>query len=348
MTDPDRTNTDETEDALPREDHRWPRLGLLTTVLLIAGVVVALPFAFASMQTELLGRQQETLYEFPSGEAITVATAARMALGESFYNLAATDVNEAGGTLGVALSARRDCSAGCAAVRVVVAALGSNAPLRQGLPPSVVVNLGATDSTYAGAVSLPIEGWPSLYPYDSYSIRLGVSSGIVGPDGNVTPATAADLQGTVLGTIQNASADFFMDPPRPLDPATVAHADDAGHYLGVMELTFRRPLYLRVLAALLPLLVALSTGLSLVTRNVNDLLIGVGSLVIGIWGVRAVLVPSGYPVVTTIDLSLSMIILLMLLALAIRSARQFHRRSALPALPAPPRVPTVRPRSRRR
>lgn len=347
MTEPDRA-ADPDADTPPREDHRWPRVGLLTTVVLIACVVVALPFAFASMQTELLGRQQETLYEFPTGQAITVDGASAIAATENFYNLAITSIDESNGTVGIALSAERECAGDCPALHVVITALGSNAPLRQGLPPSVAVDVGPAEPTLAESITLPVEGWPSLYPFDAYTLRLGIATSVAGVHGR--PTAAGGGPGAAVGTVQNASADLLMDTPRQLDPSTVAHASDADRYLGVMELTFRRPLYLRVLGLFLPLLVALSTGLSLVTRNVNDLLVGVGSLVIGIWGVRAVLVPSGYPVVTTIDLSLSMIILLLLLALAIRSARQFHRRSALPPLPlpVPPRAPTANPRARRR
>ncbi len=342
----DRTNADAPEDAPPPENHRWPRIGLLTTVVLIAGVVVALPFAFASMQTELLGREQETLFEFPSGETISVADAEQFALDEDFYNLAITSIDEESGTVAIAFSAERPCADECPAMHVIVTSLGSNAPLRQGLPPSVTIDVAASQATLADSVTLPVEGWPSLYPFDTYTLRLGLSTRLAGSPNR----TAERADRPTVGTVQNASPDLLMETPVPLDPDDVAHASDADRYLGVMELTFHRPLYLRVMGVLLPLLVALSTALSLATRNVNDLLLGVGSLVLGIWGVRAVMVPGGYPVVTTIDLSLSLIIMLMLLALAIRSAFQLHRRSALPPLPlpAPPRGHTVNPRTRRR
>ena len=45
----------------------------------------------------------------------------------------------------------------------------------------------------------------------------------------------------------------------------------------------------------------------------TDLIVGIGSLILGIWGVRSVLVPSSLPVVTSIDLALSVIILFVLL-----------------------------------
>lgn len=349
MTDPDRPDAEAPEETTP-ESHRWPRLGLLTTVILIAFVVVALPFAFASMQTELLGREQETLYQFPTGATIGIANADQIAATEDFYNLAITSIDESAGTVGIALSAERPCSAECPAMHVIITALGSNAPLRQGLPPSVTVDVGASQPTLADSITLPIEGWPSLYPFDTYTLRLGIATRVAGVSGYSASAADNGSDRPAVGTVQNASPNLLMTTPRPLDPAVVAHASDADRYLGVMELTFHRPLYLRVLAVFLPLLVALSTALSRATRNVNDLLVGFGSLVLGIWGIRAVLVPGGYPVVTTIDLSLSMIILLMLLALAVRSAFKLHHRSALPPLPrpSPPHVPTVHPRMRRR
>jgi hypothetical protein len=67
-------------------------------------------------------------------------------------------------------------------------------------------------------------------------------------------------------------------------------------------------------------------------RSMTDLIVGIGSLILGIWGVRSVLVPSSLPVVTSIDLALSVIILFVLLGLSVRSALHFHKQSALPAV----------------
>jgi hypothetical protein len=65
-------------------------------------------------------------------------------------------------------------------------------------------------------------------------------------------------------------------------------------------------------------------------RSMTDLIVGIGSLILGIWGVRSVLVPSSLPVVTSIDLALSVVILFVLLGLSVHAALHFRRQSDLP------------------
>jgi len=98
----------------------------------------------------------------------------------------------------------------------------------------------------------------------------------------------------------------------------------------VQELRFERPVHQEILAVLLILLIAVSAIMAVAMRNMTDLIVGIGSLILGIWGVRSVLVPSSLPVVTSIDLALSVIILFVLLGLSVRSALHFQKQSELP------------------
>ena len=85
------------------------------------------------------------------------------------------------------------------------------------------------------------------------------------------------------------------------------------------------------LAVALVLLIGVSAAMALVTRGINDLALGIGGLILGIWGVRSVLMPQSIGTITAVDLALSWLILLLLLGLAIRAALHFHRQSELPA-----------------
>jgi hypothetical protein len=89
------------------------------------------------------------------------------------------------------------------------------------------------------------------------------------------------------------------------------------------------------LTIVLVLLIAVSAVMALLTRAVNDLALGIGGLILGIWGVRSVLAPQPLPGVSALDLALSWLILILLLGLALRAAHHFHRQSDLP-LPKPP------------
>jgi FtsH-binding integral membrane protein len=102
----------------------------------------------------------------------------------------------------------------------------------------------------------------------------------------------------------------------------------------VEEITFERPAYLKVLAVVLVVLIAVSATMALFTREVSDLTLGIGGLILGVWGIRSILMPQGLSTVTAIDLALSWLILLLLLGLALRAALHFLRHSEL-SLPRP-------------
>ena len=127
-----------------------------------------------------------------------------------------------------------------------------------------------------------------------------------------------------------------MPPPVAIDPQDAHAATDPFAFLAVQSLTFGRPAYLEVLAVVLVALIAISAALALFTRSISELTLGVGGLILGVWGVRSVLMPTSLPTVTAIDLALTWVILLLLLGFALRAILHFHRNSDLP-LPRPRR-----------
>ena len=118
-----------------------------------------------------------------------------------------------------------------------------------------------------------------------------------------------------------------MAPPVVVAAQPRADAADTPHL--VYDLAFRRPAYLPVLAGLLVVFVAISSALALLTQPVDGLMLGVGVLILAIWGVRSVLVPSSLDAVTAVDLALSGVILLLLIGVAVRAAFHLHRRAGL-------------------
>ena len=137
--------------------------------------------------------------------------------------------------------------------------------------------------------------------------------------------------GTV--TLQNRISDLVMPPPIPINPGTTAAATGASPFIAVQSLRLERPAYLPRMAVTLIVLIAISTVLAVFTRGFNELVLGIGGLILGVWGVRSVLMPQPVPAVTTIDLALSWVIFLLLFGLALRTVMHFYRRSDVPAPP---------------
>jgi hypothetical protein len=321
---------------LPTPHRHWYRLALGATLLLVLGVLVMLPLAVRSMQ-EVLGRGPDPLYDLMTGEVVTAEAAAAAEADATYFNLGLVNFDEATGQVTVAVSGNRTCAQACPSLALTFAALDDDADQRRGLPPSATLALTPEDRVFSQAIQLPVRGQPSLYPFDQYQLWLGVGGVATETDGTIVELRPENLAGRAVVTFQNRIPDIIMDAPVPIAPDTVSATADPFGFIAVQALTFERPAYLKVLAVVLVVLIAISATLAMFTRGIDELALGFGGIILGVWGVRSVLMPQSLSTVTAIDLALSWLILLLLLGLAVRAMLHFHRHSDLP-LPRPRRT----------
>ncbi|MGH2602283.1 MAG: hypothetical protein ACRDJ9_23225, partial [Dehalococcoidia bacterium] len=153
------------------------------------------------------------------------------------------------------------------------------------------------------------------------------------PDGTVQSLSAEEAADRLVATLQVELPRLDMSGPHPVDASRIEATGGTYPFLIVDELTFERSLYLRVLTVLLVLLVAAAASFAVFLRPLNELVIDVGALVIGIWGIRSILVgidaPPGSSVV---DLSLSIVILFLFAAITVRALMFLDERARLNVL----------------
>jgi hypothetical protein len=311
------------------------RAALAVTALVVITVLASLPFAVRSMVVQLFGSQQDALYDLNTDQEVPPVVAAVEGSHGHYYNVAVVDVSETTGSVTLAISGNRECPGFCPAVTIVMFALDDNASQRRGLPPSATIVLEPDDLVFSESATLPIRGRPNLYPFDFYDLWLGFAVQAKDAAGNPLDFEAERLREGFVITLQNQDNGLVMTPPRRIDPASVAAVTDPGMLPLVQAIRFDRPDYLKVLSVLLVLLIAASGGIALATRSIDDLLLGVGGLILGVWGIRSVLVNQPLPGISAVDLALTLVILFLLLGLAIRLTLHFHRHSELrlPRLP---------------
>ena len=87
-----------------------------------------------------------------------------------------------------------------------------------------------------------------------------------------------------------------------------------------------------MLAVLLVLLVASAAAYAVFLRPLQDLIVNSGALVLGVWGIRAILTPSNISFMTAIDLALSVVIIFLLGAISVRALMFMHDRAELTLL----------------
>lgn len=318
----------------PRPPHRH-RLALVATVLLIVVVLVALPVALQSVLVELLGAPDNTLYSLVTGRSLTAGRpiAPRQRGTEpqrdSYLNVVVEGLDESTRIATLRLSGQRSCTTDCPAYTLVLVAVDDDATQRAAMPPSASITIKPDTILLNEKVQLPVSGQPSLYPFDRYQLWLGIIAYANQADGSAVPIHPSDVEQRMSLTLQARLARVIMAPPVSIDPASVHVATDPFDFFSVNALAFERPSYLKALTVLLVLLITASGFFAVFMRPVHDLFLGIGGVILGVWGVRSVIVQTSLPYVTAVDLALSAVILLLLLGLAVRAAQHFHRLSEL-------------------
>jgi hypothetical protein len=333
---------------------RWHRFVLAPTLLLVAAALGLLPFVVASMVAELRGGQ-DVLYDLFSGRPVEAGEEVDPG-GAEYLNVAVVALDEAAGSATLAVSGNRDCDE-CRTKRMTLFALDEDASQRRGVTPFATVIVPEGETTFSETVTLPVRGSPTRYPFDAYRLRLGldlpppdfVLEGVPPaspepqaaepaaiPRADALPGEDGAPPGQVLATLQSQLTRFAMVDPELVASEPTMPGPPEPHL--VYDLEFQRPAYLPVLAGLLVVFVATSSALALLTQPIDGLMLGVGGLILAIWGVRSVLVPSWLEAVTAVDLALSAVILLLLIGVAVRAALHLHRRAGL-------HLPRLRPRS---
>lgn len=306
---------------------------LIATVLLC--VVALLPFTVASVVDELTGPPEGRIYYVPGPSVPAAAT-------HTHLHVAIAALDDFQQLVTLRVSGNHVCETPCAwSDRVVFFSVPpGEAP--EGLPPSVSVTLPADLTEVTQTFQLPARGHPTQYPFDSFRIWLGVVLQRVLPDGTVQTLTPAEAQGHLFLSFQEQVPRQTMDPPIAIDPTSMRPEHVPYDYLYVEALTLVRPLWLRVLAILLVLLVAAAGAYAVFMRPLNELVINAGALVLGVWGIRQILTNSNYPGLTAVDLSLSIVILFVLSAITVRALLFAHDRAELRLLRRPARPSTAR------
>jgi ABC-type multidrug transport system fused ATPase/permease subunit len=289
---------------------------LIGTLLLF--IFALLPFTVASVVDELLGPPEGRIFYVPGPSVAAAPTHTRLHVA-----MAALDDFQQLATLRV--SGHHYCETRCEwNDRVVFFAISPLEEAPEGLPPSAAITLPADIAAVTETFQLPARGHPTRYPFDTYDLWLGVVLQRVLPDGAVQTLTPEQARGHLFLSFQEQVPRQTMQPPRQVDPASVRPPNAPFDYLYVDVLTLVRPLWLRILAIMLVLLVAAAASYAVFMRPLHELVINAGALVLGVWGIRQILTNANYAGLTAVDLSLSVVILFLLSAITVRALLFAH------------------------
>jgi hypothetical protein len=307
----------------PGKRHLRYRIAFFVTALMVLSIVVTLPFSVKSVVDDVLGPSTgRVIYitKYVPGAELPV---------HAKLHLAFVSIDETQLLATLRVSGHHHCPNCPWSQRVLFVAISADAAEAAGLPPSAVITLPPDGIEVSQMIQLPVRGHPIHYPFDQYRVVIGVALQGVFPDGRVESRSAEQARGHFFLSIQELLPRQMMVGPFLLDPASVRAPDDPYPYIDAFEVLFERPRYLRVLAVMLVLLVAAAAAYSVFLRPLNDLVMNSGALVLGVWGIRAILTPSNIYYITAIDLALSVVIIFLLGAITVRALVFVHDEAEL-------------------
>lgn len=304
------------------------RLGLFVALASVILSVVLLPFALSSLFSA---------YQHPVGERGFDVTTLHTLHGEwTKLNLAVVSIDEAADTMTLRVSGFHHCPRRCSEVeRVQLFSVHADPRDALGVPPSSSVDLPRDASEIDQLVTLPITGDLIAYPFDHYQLLLGVTFSKITAAGVSIPFDRATTQAGLEYSVDNTVPRLSLAMPTSVAPHI--YSATGVHYDTLTSLNFSRPIYLQILTVLLTILIVLAAAYGLLIRPFTQIIPTVGALVLGVWGVRSLLVGS-YPADSTgVDLVLEASILLLLLGVGVRAVIFMWPRAHLTRHSGPPR-----------
>jgi hypothetical protein len=219
------------------------------------------------------------------------------------------------------VSGHRACASNCQPEQLVLAALRPDEPERRGLPAFATVSLPAHDALVQATVQLPIQERLIQYPFDDVDLLLGVALQNVASDDVTQPVPVTDAASQLRLTLQEEIAQEEMSPPVLLNPSEFHSPSVPLDYITVAHLMTNRKEALKLMTLLLLGLITGTAVYTVLLRSLRDVVLGFGGLILGVWSVRAILVPPTLRERTGVDIALLIVIVFLLVVLAIRAAR---------------------------
>src|SRR5262245_52103638 len=208
-------------------------------------------------------------------------------------NLLVTTLDETAGLLTIRVDGYQRCRPTCqAGEQLVLVALRADEVSGRHLPPAAIVPLPAVGGPVIQMVQLPVRVQTLRYAVDAFDLVLGLAllhaDEAVGAQNRPPDEAAARMH----VTLQSDLPQMNMAAPVPRDATSLNMEEEGFDYFAIDALRFSRWRAGQGLAVVLVLLIAAAAAYAVFLRPLHDLLLSTGGLVLGVWGIRSVLVPS--------------------------------------------------------
>lgn len=284
--------------------------------------LLLLPFGIGSILREAIAPAHDSVHPF---------TPANIALGDNYtqVHIDVTAINEVERTATLRLTGYRYCKTACTFQdKLLFFSVEEDDRAAQSVPSSEGFALPSSSTEVTGKITLPLEGNLIAYPFDRYPLWLGVAIEREMSDKTTKILTPDETKGLLRLTFQEHINRMELASFRTVAPASVTPTGAPFTYAYVGAIVTQRPLYLKIVVVMVVLLVALAAAMAVTMRPFDQLILNAGALVLGVWGARSMLL-GGFPADSTlVDITLTLIILLLLGIIVVRALTYLYTKSA--------------------
>lgn len=318
-----------------RKARRNNRVGFVLVSIVIVTVAILIPLALVDLGIELSNPVNEKLFPVTPQEAPDAATTTYNRINIDFIAL-----DEIGETVTLRVSGTHFCTDNCAVKdKIVFYSIDPFERTEEGLPASDSITLPTAPTQFAATLKLPIGSSLFRYPFDQNTLTLGLSLERIGADNKSVVIPADEARGELFVTVRDKISRLRMQDPESIDPQAVRPLKvDNFDYIATSDITFYRSTYLKALVIAILVLITTAVSYAVFLRTFDQVITNAGPIVLGIYGVR-VLILGGFPTdVTAVDLALTGLIVFFLLVTAARGLGYFQQRSGwrIPGFAPPP------------
>lgn len=285
-------------------------VALLGTLILLS--IVSLPFALQDVAVDLLN-QSYPVYSIsePSED---------LKIDHVDAHLDLVEINEWAGVAKLRVSAHDSCTEDCPwKDKITFVSLQNNFNKTRNISPSTSIEFPAAFRDVTEQIELPIYGDPIRYPFDEYEMNIGIFFERLYDNGRseVLKSIPGHLE-TRLSLQARVPRLVMGKPVIEYNVRKEVYGSLKEEYEYNTQLSFTRPSYMKILTLLLIFLVTSASAYAVFWGPIHDLLLNSGALVLGVWGIRAILLGDNNPGITIADLVLSLIVLFLLMAITVR------------------------------
>ena len=275
------------------------------------------------------------------------ASPGSMTPGQTAVQIQIAQADEVRGVVTLRVSVHRGCEAGCPELeRMSLLGLQPGYPKTRGVPESATVTLQPGETDVRQTIEFPLSGEAFLYPFDVHELWLALRLDGTDAVGTVQPLPLAQAEGHLVAVVRADVPRFQMAAPVPVDAAStvtdsqqIVPGRSQDQYLSIHVLRLQRSRWLQIMAVMLVLLIAMASGYAAFMRSVPDLVMGAGGLVLGVWGIRSMLVPGSISYATVVDMALGLVITFLLTTLSVRMLLYLCERNGIRIGRRPPDAP---------